>query len=194
MLHRTGFHLSGKVVIWNWDNNTAKVTGGTVSIFLSRLAYCMLHLVDKHCVTLIPEYISSHLNVGADYSLWGWLVPEWYLLFSHSSISISAVGSIRCRSVGILAYQSMSALLHLGYLWEPLGWMLSTILTYQVSYVFSSPALLPLVLSKCLGEDVTGQVWLLILVACCLMEVPWLPTAPNILENNPCWYFIIKDQ
>ena len=43
MLHRMAFHLFGKVVAFHWDNSTAKAylcnQGGTVSPFLSRLAW-----------------------------------------------------------------------------------------------------------------------------------------------------------
>ena len=31
-------------------------------------------------ITLIPAYIPTHLNVGADYLSWDWMLPEWYLL------------------------------------------------------------------------------------------------------------------
>ena len=51
------------------------------------------------------------------------------------------------------------------------------------SYVFPSPALVPLVFSRFLAEHVTGQFRLLILVAPCWMEAPWLPTVPNILDD-----------
>ena len=54
--------------------------------------------------------------------------------------------------------------------------------TYQVSYVFP-PALIFLVLCKILVEHVTGQHRLLILVAPCWMEAPWLHRGLNMLED-----------
>ena len=84
MLHRMAFHLSGKVVALHLDNSTAKAylcnQGGTVSLFLSRLACQILSLTDKHGITLIPTYISTHLNVQADYLSQDQLLPEWHLL------------------------------------------------------------------------------------------------------------------
>ena len=53
---------------------------------------------------------------------------------------------------------------------------------FQVSYVFLPPTLV-LVLSKFLVEHVKGQLRLLILVAPCLMEAPWLPTVLNMLAD-----------
>ena len=70
MLHRMAFHLSGNVVALHLDNSTAKAylcnQGGTMSPFLSMLAYQVLSLTDKHGITLIPAYISTHLNVEAN--------------------------------------------------------------------------------------------------------------------------------
>ena len=70
MLHKVAFWLSGKVVALHLDNSTAKAylynQGCTAPLFLSRLAYHILNLVDKHGITLIPAYIPTHLNVEAD--------------------------------------------------------------------------------------------------------------------------------
>ena len=62
----------------------------------------------------------------------------------------------------------------------------------QVSYAFYPPALVPLVLSKFLTEHVKGQLRLLILVAPCWMEAPWLPTVLSILADVPRHCPIIK--
>ena len=64
---------------------------------------------------------------------------------------------------------------------------------FQVSYVFPSPTLVPLVLSKFLAEYFKGQLKLLILVVPCWMEVPWLPTVLNMLADIPWQCPIIKD-
>ena len=64
---------------------------------------------------------------------------------------------------------------------------------FQVSYTFSHPALVLLVLSKFLAEQVKGQLRILILVASCWMETPWLPTVLNILADAPQHCPIIKD-
>ena len=64
---------------------------------------------------------------------------------------------------------------------------------FQVSYVFSPPALVPLLLSKFLAEYVKGQVRPLILVALCWMEAPWLPIVPNMLADVPQCCPIMKD-
>ena len=80
MLHRMAFCLSGKVVALHLDDSTAKAylcnQGGTVSPFLSRLAYWILSLTDKHGITLIPAYIPTHLYVEADYLSQHQLLPD----------------------------------------------------------------------------------------------------------------------
>ena len=60
--------------------------------------------------------------------------------------------------------------------------------TFQVSYV-----LVPLVLSKFLTEHGKGQLRLLIVMAPCWMEAPWLPTVLNMLADIPRCCPIIKD-
>ena len=62
-----------------------------------------------------------------------------------------------------------------------------------MSYVFPPPAFIPLVLSKFLLEHVTSQSRLVTLVAPCLIEVPWLATVLNMLEDVPHQCPIIKD-
>ena len=64
---------------------------------------------------------------------------------------------------------------------------------FWVSYVFHPPVLVPLVLFKFLAEHVKGQLRHFILVAPCLMEAPWLPTALNMLPDVPQWSPIVKD-
>ena len=84
MLCSMAFCLSGKVAALHLDDSTAKANlcnqGGTVSLILSRLACQILSLTDKHGITLIRAYISTHLNVEADYLSQEWLLPEWHLL------------------------------------------------------------------------------------------------------------------
>ena len=54
------FCLSGTVVALHLENSSSKAKlcswGGTVSLFLSRLACCILNLVSKHGITLITTY------------------------------------------------------------------------------------------------------------------------------------------
>ena len=84
MLCRMVLHLSGKVASLHLDNSTAKAylcnQGGTMSPFLSRLACQILSLTNKHGITLIPAYISTHLNVEVDYLSQDQLLLEWHLL------------------------------------------------------------------------------------------------------------------
>ena len=92
------------------------------------------------------------------------------------------------RFVGILTYQSMSALLNLGEYTTSKGLgfdVFNNPWTYQVNYGFPPPALVPLVLSKFPGEHVAGQLGLLILAAPCWMEAPWFLTVPNMLKDTP---------
>ena len=75
MLHRMASYLSGKVAALHLCNNTAKayicIQSGTVSLFVSSLACCILSMTNKHGITPIPAYIPTHLNVEAHYLLWG---------------------------------------------------------------------------------------------------------------------------
>ena len=64
---------------------------------------------------------------------------------------------------------------------------------FQESYVFPSPALVPLVLSKFLAEHVNSQLRHLLLVAPCWMEAPWLPTVLNMLVDVPWLRPLLKD-
>ena len=64
---------------------------------------------------------------------------------------------------------------------------------FQVSCVFPSLALVPLVLSKFLAEHVNGQLRHLLLVAPCWMEAPLLPTVLNMLADDPWWCPIVKN-
>ena len=59
--------------------------------------------------------------------------------------------------------------------------------------MFPPPALVPLVLSKFLAEQVKGQLRWLILVASCWMEAPWSPTVVNMLADIPQQCPVIKD-
>ena len=79
MLPKMAFHLSGKVVALQVDNSTAKANlcnqNGKMSLFLPKLSCLILNMAKKYCITLIPEYIPTHL-IEADYLLWDRVVPE----------------------------------------------------------------------------------------------------------------------
>ena len=80
MLHRMAFHLSCKVVALHLDNSIAKVYWsnqvGIIPLYHSRLACHILNLISKLGITLIPAYISTHLNVESDYVSF----LKWHLL------------------------------------------------------------------------------------------------------------------
>ena len=115
---------------------------------------------------------------------------HWFLngiFFLHGSSSVSTLGPTRGRSVGILTYQSMSALIHLGK--SDISGSLSTEclqpsleisgeLCISSSFI-SSPH------SKFLTEYVTGHLRLPILATSYWMEDSWLPAAVNMLEAIP---------
>ena len=65
--------------------------------------------------------------------------------------------------------------------------------TFQLSYVFPPPALVPLVLSKFLAEHVNSQLRHMILVVPFWMEAALLPTVLNMLADIPWQCPIIKD-
>ena len=106
-----------RLVALHLDNSTAKAyecnQGSTASLFLSRLAWHILNLANKHGITLIPVHIPTHLIVEANYLFWDQLVPKVDPPSSHYSDCVSSMGSTRGGSIDILTYQSVSALLQL---------------------------------------------------------------------------------
>ena len=131
----------------------------------------------------------------ADYLSWRSLVLEWHLLSCIAQEAFELRGQL---GVDLLAsthtnqcqhYYTLENLLPL----EALEFnAFNHPLTYQVSYVFPHPTLVPLVLSKFLAEHVTGQFRPLILVAPCWREASWLPTVPSMLVDIPCCCPIVK--
>ena len=172
--HRMSFLLSGKVVALHLDNSTAKADlcnqHGTVSPFPSRLACQILSLSNKHGITLIPGYIPTDLNMEANYLSQDWMLPEWHLLPQVAQAAFHLWG---LPVVDLLASSCSTQCQHYYILESPLPlgafglkafnhpW------TFQVSYMFPPPALVPLVLSKFLAEHVSSQLRYLILVAPC---------------------------
>ena len=59
--------------------------------------------------------------------------------------------------------------------------------------MFPPLALVPLVVSKFLGEHVNSPLRHLVLVAPCTMEAPWLPTILNMVADVPWWCHLVKD-
>ena len=132
----------------------------------------------------------------ADYLSWDQMLPEWYLLPQVAQAASHLWG---LPEVDLLASSHSTQCQHYYTLESPLPlgalglnafnhpW------TFQVSYVFPPPALVPLVLSKFLAEHVKGQLRWLILVAPCCMEAPWLSTVLKMLADIPWQWPIIKD-
>ena len=77
--------------------------GGTVSLFVSRLASCILNLANKHGITLIPAYICTLLNVEADY-LQGKVSFKMPSSSSHCSSGVPNVGLITVDMFAFLSY------------------------------------------------------------------------------------------
>ena len=192
MLCRMAFYLSGKVVALHLDNSMTKAylcnQCGTVTPFLSKLACQILSLTNKHGITLIPAYIPTHLNVEADYLSRDQMLPEWHLLPQVAEGAFYLLGlpevdllasscSTQCQHYHTLESSLLLGALGLNAFNHP--WM------FQVSYVFPSPALVPLVLSTFLAEHVKGQLRHFILVVPCWMEAPWVPTILNMLVDVP---------
>ena len=200
MLCRMAFCLSGKVGALHLDNSNVKAylcnQDGTVSPFISRLACWILSLTDKHGITLIPAYNPTHLNVEADYLSWDRLLPEWHLLpqVAHAAFCLWGLPEVdllvSSHSTQCQHYYTLETPLPLGAFGLN---AFSHPWTFQVSCVFPPAALVPLVLSKFLAEDVNSQLRHLILVAPCWMEAPWLPTILNMLADFPWWCPIVKD-
>ena len=78
------FPISGKAVALHLDNSTAEAylckQDGTASTFLHRLAYHILNLANRHGINLFPAYLTTHLNVEADYHRQGWFQSGTFFL------------------------------------------------------------------------------------------------------------------
>ena len=127
MLCRMAFHISGKVVALHLDNSTAKTylcnEGGTVSPFLSRLVCWILSLTDKHGITLIPGYISTHL-------MWREIICPGISCFQSGNFSLrllmqpfsfGAFWRWTCWHLLIVLNASIIIPWKLHYLWGPWG-------------------------------------------------------------------------
>ena len=160
-LCRMPFYLSVKVVALPLDNSTTEAylcnQCGTVFPFLSRLACWILNLTKKNSITLIPAYISTHLNVEADFLSQDWMLPEWHLLPKVTQAAfhlwdppqvdlLASSHSTQCQHHYILESPLPPGALRLNAIKHP--WM------FKVRWVFHPSALVPLVLSKFLVKHV----------------------------------------
>ena len=127
MLHRMAFYLSGKVVALHLDNSTAQAylcnQGGTVSPFLSRLACQILSLTDKHCITLLPAYIPTHLNMEADFlsQISCFQSSTFSLRWLRQLFASGAFQRWTCWYLLVLLNASIISLWKLHCLWGPWG-------------------------------------------------------------------------
>ena len=67
ILYRMTFHFCVKVIALFLDNSSVKpylCNNVTISLFLSRIACCILNLADKHSSTLILAYNHIYLGKG----------------------------------------------------------------------------------------------------------------------------------
>ena len=190
MLCKMAFHLDNIPVKAHLCNQ-----GGTASLFLCRVGCHILNPSDKHGIILIPTCIPTHLNVEADYLSGRKLFPEWYLLPCIAWAAFHLVGQ---PEVDLLESSCTTQCLQYCILENPLlflealglnafnhPWAIRWIIWFLHAWVL-------LVLSKCLVKLVAGQFRLLILVAPCWMEDPWLLTDLNTLADIPHQCPIIK--
>ena len=110
---------------------------------------------------------------------------------SHDQSGFSPLGSLRGTSAGILPYHSIPASLQLGNTTTSGGFGVEYL---QQSLEVSGKLC---VSSSCISSsssiNVSGGTCLLILVAPCWMEAPWLPTVLNLLADIPWHHAIVKD-
>ena len=122
------------------------------------------------CITLIQTYIHTQFNVEADY-----LMGKVDSRINHVTSNVSTWGQL---DVDLLPSSCTNQLQHYYTLENHLSLRALGLnvyhhsWTYKMSYIFPYPTL---VLSQFLAEHVTGQFRLVILVAPCWMEAPWLP-------------------
>ena len=141
--------------------------------FMSQLQQSGSLVTDNHGITLISDYVPNSSQCGNQLSIVGKVGSKMASSSLHNSDGILTLESIRGGSFGILKYQSMSPLLHLGKS-VPFGSIevegFQSALNILVELCIFSSALVPLVLSKFLVEHVTGQFGFLIFMAHYWME------------------------
>ena len=157
MLQRLAFQLSGKVAALQLANNTAKAylcnRYGTVLLFLSRLA----------CIYSYTSKCGSHL-------LQGKLFPDWHFLPCIAQAAFQLWGQ---PQVDMLASSCTNQCQLYCTLEKPLPSGALGLNTFNhpyklhMSYAFPLPALILLLLSKFLVENVTSHFRLLFMVAPC---------------------------
>ena len=162
MLHRMAFQLSGKVVALHLDNNTAKAylcnQGGVVSPVLSILSCQILKFDWQAQYESCSSIHSCPSECGNQLPVLGTVASRVASSSSHCWCSTSSFGSTK---MDLLASSHTNQCQHCCILESPL--LLGALglnafnhpCTFQVSFLFSAPALLPLVLSKFLLEHVT---------------------------------------
>ena len=127
-------------------------------LFFSRKTCSILHLAEKHSMTLIPAYIPTYLNVEADFVSQGKVVPRLHLLLHIAWTAFQLLGQQEsiCWHPHVPINVTFITFWNTHYLKEPWLNAFNHPWTFQVSYVFPPPALIPLVLSKFLVEHVTS--------------------------------------
>ena len=114
MLHKMAFWLSCKGVALHLDRSSTKAylsnQGDTVGLFLSRLAFHIWNLTNRHGITLYSSIHTYPCKIWKPTISWGQLVPEWHLLPHIAQAACHLWGQPEMGSAGILTYQSMSAL------------------------------------------------------------------------------------
>ena len=128
-------------------NNTAKlihIIKVVQHILFFQTYLPCFNLVDMHGITLIPAYISTHLNVEVDFLSQGRLVAEWHLL---PCISQTVFKLLVQLEVDLLASSHTNQCHHYYMLENPL--LLEALGLRCISF----STLGPLVLSKFLAEN-----------------------------------------
>ena len=162
-----------------------------MSPFLSRLACQILSQTNKHGVTLIPAYTTTHLKWRQIISPRNQLLPEWHLLPQQAH-----AGPSRGGPACIFSFYSMPALLHLGNSTTSRGFGVECL---QPSLDFSDKLCVSSSCSSSSGSvQVSGKTcqWSSQTFdsgGTMLMEAPWPPTIHNMLADVPPWCPNIKD-
>ena len=134
MLCRMAFS-SGNVVALHLDSSAAKAylcnKESTMSLFLSRLACCILNLTNKHSITLIPAYMHTHLNVQASHLSQERLALEWHFFLAYLEwhLCFWVIQSQICWHSHVPINGSITIPWRISYLQELWGWTLSTVLS-----------------------------------------------------------------
>ena len=199
MVYKVAFHLSGKVDALQLDSSTAESylcnQGGTVSLFSFQTSQQYFESGWQAWCYSYSGIYTYPSECGSWVSLSGKIGPEWHLFPHIAQAAFHLWGQLE---VDLLVYSCTNQCQVYYTLQSPLPVGASGLnafnhyWTCQVSYMFPSPPLLPLLSNQVSGRTCHRSFQISYSSGTLVDGGTWLLTDLAILEDIPHWYPIIK--